>query len=798
MHQSLSKVILAFACVLPWGALSAQEPTAGEEIDLGLSVNWRGYNIGASAPEEKGNIYAYASTKAGGYSMMYSYPFFNQVDWSFKLPEGNLSGNTDYDAAALETDGRWQMATRQQWQELLDGCDITAYSYNGVTGAMLTSKVNGNSIFLPSTTVGYGTSCCYYTSESNGSAPYTATFSTNAYIPSEVELQEYQMNQKGPWIGLPLRPVCEKYEGEPLEALSLTAEKTEIFAGTSTQLTASSVPADVPMSLSYTSSDESIATVSEKGHVAAPYGTDGGTVTITVTSGEISATIEITVTAVETDPTEEVVDLGLSVEWCSTNLGADESDPCGWLYPFCYYERTVLSNAFSYKFYRQSTSKYDFPEEFFGGNTGYDAVAYNRTRTDYAGERLPSMAEVKELVENCDIHYSFTGDASAPESRTMLFVSKINGKAISFPMSGSSEIIYSGSTNPDKNAAYALYLMSNPVSAECTEITAPWHSYPLRGVVPPSTTPKLKEIELNLTEAEVFVDNTVRLIATPLPVGAELTDLKWTSDNEEVATVAADGTVTGISEGEAVITATSGKISASCTVTVVAVNLADGDYVDMGTDILWSTRELNAPSQADNGSLYYFGNLTPATSIASNQAAWVDPGIDVIGGTEFDPAHVELGNGWRMPTKSELLNLAANCRIEWITYRGHRGVLLTSEINGNRMFCPMPSGTSYVFYMGDALERGNSSDGSPTVPGLYIAVTQASISAVRAWAPRPIRPVNTLLHVGVEGVSTDTEAAEIVAIHSLDGRSISLSAPLTSGIYIITRSNGTTSKQVVK
>jgi len=771
----------------------AQEPTAGEEIDLGLSVNWRAYNIGASLPEEKGNVYAYASTKIGGYSMQYGYPFFDEMTWEYHLPEGNIAGNAQYDAAAYDTDGRWRMATKEQWEELINGCDITACEYNGVTGAMLTSKANGNSIFLPATTLNHDTSCSYYTSESNGSVPYVAKMAVTQFQRSKVSLMETS-GFVGPWCGLPLRPVCDRYEGDPLESINLTATLTEIFAGTSTQLTATSVPADVPMSLKYESSDESIATVSEKGLVSALYGTTGGKVTITVTSGSVTSSIDITVTAVVTDPADEVVDLGLSVDWCAADLGAADNTVNGALFPFCYLTSTTLDNAFSYKYYHNS--KYSFPEENFCGNKNYDAITYfNAPGRAYAGDRLPSKDEFNELVANCELHYSFTGDEAAPDSREMIFVSKVNGKAIRFPMSSATQMYYSGSTTPEKNTAYALYINANSVSASAETTMTPWRSCPLRGVVEHSTVPDLAEIELNITEYAIYEENTVRLTALPLPMGSKLGNLIWASDNDEIATVSADGIVKGVSEGIAVITATSGSVSASATITVKAVDLAQGETVDMGTDVLWSTCELNAPSQTENGSLYYFGNLTPATSISSNQAAWVDPEIDVIGGTQFDPARVDLGTDWRMPTMSELFALASKCEIEWITYGGHRGVLLISTVTGNRMFCPLPSGATYVFYMGDKMQRNNSSDGSPTVEGLYIAPTQAAISSVRAWRPCPIRPVNTTtLGIAVPEVADD----EVTAIYTLDGRSIPTTATLTPGVYILRHASGKTTKQIVK
>ena len=65
---------------------------------------------------------------------------------------------------------------------------------------------------------------------------------------------------------------------------------------------------------------------------------------------------------------------------------------------------------------------------------------------------------------------------------------------------------------------------------------------------------------------------TVKLTAVVTPSDATYTDVVWKSSNTKVATVAADGTVTAVADGEASITATasqqSDKVSNACVITV--------------------------------------------------------------------------------------------------------------------------------------------------------------------------------------------------------------------------------------
>ena len=81
----------------------------------------------------------------------------------------------------------------------------------------------------------------------------------------------------------------------------------------------------------------------------------------------------------------------------------------------------------------------------------------------------------------------------------------------------------------------------------------------------------VSQITLNKTSTSISVGNSETLTATVAPENAANKALKWASSDEDVATVAPDGTVTAVKVGTATITATatdgSGK-SATCKVTV--------------------------------------------------------------------------------------------------------------------------------------------------------------------------------------------------------------------------------------
>ena len=79
-----------------------------------------------------------------------------------------------------------------------------------------------------------------------------------------------------------------------------------------------------------------------------------------------------------------------------------------------------------------------------------------------------------------------------------------------------------------------------------------------------------ESVTLDQTTMELTVNGTGKLTATVKPDETTVKTIQWSSSDEAVATVGADGTVTALKEGTTVITAKCGEKSAECTVTVKA------------------------------------------------------------------------------------------------------------------------------------------------------------------------------------------------------------------------------------
>ena len=95
-------------------------------------------------------------------------------------------------------------------------------------------------------------------------------------------------------------------------------------------------------------------------------------------------------------------------------------------------------------------------------------------------------------------------------------------------------------------------------------------------------------IKLDKTELALSVGGVGTLKATVAPEDATDKTIIWTSSNTSVATVDANGNVTGVAAGTATITAQAGDKTATCVVTVTAAAVWDGDLSDIPTSILES------------------------------------------------------------------------------------------------------------------------------------------------------------------------------------------------------------------
>lgn len=144
-----NEVIRSSLLVMPEVTLgdSGQEESDDRWVNLGLSVLWAAYNVGASSPEVYGGYYAWGETETKSDYTYENYKYYNSSTGVYDFIGKEISG-TSYDVAHVKWGGGARMPTLEEVKELVTNCTIESGTYNGVAGDYVTGP-NGNSIFLP-------------------------------------------------------------------------------------------------------------------------------------------------------------------------------------------------------------------------------------------------------------------------------------------------------------------------------------------------------------------------------------------------------------------------------------------------------------------------------------------------------------------------------------------------------------------------------------------------------------------------------------------------------------------------
>jgi len=129
--------------------------------------------------------------------------------------------------------------------------------------------------------------------------------------------------------------------------------------------------------------------------------------------------------------------------------------------------------------------------------------------------------------------------------------------------------------------------------------------------------------------------------------------------------------------------------------------------VDLGLSVKWSEFNLGAESSMDKGNLYAWGETSPKEDFSKENYAFlsgnaytkycVEERYGTVDGSRSlsakdDAAVVNLGEGWRMPTETEVQELISNCTWEYISNTvGNPGFKVTGP-SGNSIFIPYDFG----------------------------------------------------------------------------------------------------------
>ena len=169
---------------VPAGTIVTSKPSSfmystPEAVDLGLSVKWASFNLGASSPEEYGHYYAWGETRPKARYTWENYQWSNGnytslTKYNTDSAYGDVDNKTvldlEDDAAHVNLGSGWRMPNQSETYELQTECTWTWTTLGGRNGYRVTGP-NGNSIFIPAAGMRYaqlcyddGSNACYWSS----------------------------------------------------------------------------------------------------------------------------------------------------------------------------------------------------------------------------------------------------------------------------------------------------------------------------------------------------------------------------------------------------------------------------------------------------------------------------------------------------------------------------------------------------------------------------------------------------------------------------------------------------------
>lgn len=170
-------------------------------IDLGLpsGTKWACCNVGAGEPAAYGGYYAWGDTVTRE-----TYKAENSLWYGQQAP--GIRG-TEYDVAYRQSDGKWEMPSLEQFQELMNGDSCTwtwKTAENGINGYEVVGP-NGASIFLPAS--GFYYDSTLYDEGMRGGYWSSTPYSGLAYYLDFNERHGYTCLYWNRYFGRPVRAV---------------------------------------------------------------------------------------------------------------------------------------------------------------------------------------------------------------------------------------------------------------------------------------------------------------------------------------------------------------------------------------------------------------------------------------------------------------------------------------------------------------------------------------------------------------------------------------------------------------
>ena len=432
-----------------------------EYVDLGLSVKWATFNVGATKPEEYGDYFAWGETAPKEVYDWSTYKWCNGsettltkycTDGSYGTVDNKTQLELSDDAAHANWGGSWRMPTQAEQNELREQCTWTWTTQNGVNGYKVTSKSNGNSIFLPAAGRRYRSSL-----NSAGSIGYCWSSSLVTDDPSRAYELGFTSgyvgrNYDGHYLGQSVRPVYGEYVPEstlPVVTTGVVTQITETTAVAGGNVTSDGGASVTERGVVYGTAENPTV---ENSKVVGGSGT--GAFTCNLADLQAGTTYYVRAYAMNSQGTAygeqvsfttltpsngmengyEWVDLGLSVKWATINVGATKPEEYG---DYFAWGETAPKEVYDWSTKWCNGSETTLTKYCTDGSYG---TVDNKTQLELSDDaahanwggswRMPTDAEQDELRNNCTWTWTTQNGVNGYK------VTGTNGNSIFLPAAG--------------------------------------------------------------------------------------------------------------------------------------------------------------------------------------------------------------------------------------------------------------------------------------------------------------------------------------------------------------------------
>ena len=690
---------------------AAQIAVTYEYVDLGLSVNWATFNVGATKPEEYGEYYTWGETETkASYdptTCKWSYVVDSTListKYNTKSSYGTVDNKTvldpEDDVAHVKWGDDWRMPTMSEYQELIDYCTWTWTTQDGVNGFRVTSNITGytdRSIFLPA-----AGSMAETTNKDAGEFGFYCSASLDADEPYRVmglystSSGFYTKGCFGRIAGFPVRPVCPSTNTPALSQAFVDFKfhylSQDLLWG---------IDWDTELQYNWDESDSNYGPLGYSQPEllkATIYNLDSYTDERQYSFFKIFDP-EGGRIILSAGSTYDMLFYNFGTEWISLNQSDDYKT----------YTATTRTSSHSYN-PDESNIAYNQPDEFIGG-----LISNLEMSND------PSFYR-KEYDSENNISYVYDVDMDLrPYSFIYLFQVVIQNNT-----DDKGDIIVGANGMTVTGLAQSVDLFTSMTSDSAIAITtddikpiqrhgdadilaARMITWGLPGIQPLNHAKAAKRAAPEYYKNNIDIGLRLRTGETYYKT-LDITDQMHNKPVGGIITVYMDA---------AEITGGGNEITPS--------GSENGyDYVDLGLSVKWATCNVGATKPEEYGDYYAWGETETKTTYDWSTYKWcngsettltkynTNSSYGTVDKTTLDPeddvAHVIWGGSWRMPTRAEQDELRSSCTWTWYSsdnteFNGVAGYKVTSNKSGyTDRFIFLPAGgcryDTYLSYVG--------------------------------------------------------------------------------------------------